>query len=95
MVLIKKEIVQPEYKHYVVVKIVCDICGAENPGDDWSTGHYEVNKTTIEYESGDHYPGDRFTTFLCCDICPTCFVHKLMPWVESHGIGSVREEDRY
>jgi hypothetical protein len=64
------------------------------PGDgNWASGSsYDINKTTIEHESGTHYPGDYNTTKVKFHLCPNCFEFKLIPWLLSQGANPTTEE---
>lgn len=77
-----------------LVRLICDICGKEGSvWREWAPSlMYHDADTTIEYTFGTSYPDGGSSTKLVLDICPDCFTGKLVPWVESFGIGKVREE---
>lgn len=83
----KKIIPAKEYSN--CVKRKCDLCGIESNDDDWAGGIYEVNESTISMEitcrTGEVYPDGGFTSHWEVDICPKCFVDKLIPWMNSQG----------
>ncbi len=63
----------------------CDLCGLETaPGHDWpSQTWYEQNETEITCTIGEVYPdGDDHRGYIRLDVCPKCFVDKLVPAVE-------------
>jgi hypothetical protein len=71
----------------VLVSMTCDLCGRRVEGRDaWGTSISDVADTTVECKSGTNYGNDggeiTTTTF---DVCPVCFVEKLMPWFRSQG----------
>jgi hypothetical protein len=70
----------------VVESISCDICGREqsHPSDNrWDAHGYHYKETTIELEDGSCYPGEIDFVRTHFDICPTCFIEKLAPWIKS------------
>lgn len=74
-------------KRIVQTRIICDICGVSNEGDEWGSGEFDVAETEVICRTGEAYPetgnGEQYEL----DICPKCFKEKLVPWVESHGRG--------
>ena len=67
-----------------VVRISCDLCGGSGVAD-WKEDSYDAADTTVTLRTGHNYPeggGGEDTTI---DICPKCFVEKLIPWVKSQG----------
>lgn len=91
---------QPAKEYDVLVKVICDLCGAESPDPDggdmdavsWDRGIYDVSETALYLKSGSRYPEGTSLTFLECDICPDCFTNKLIPWLKSQGV-ELRERD--
>jgi hypothetical protein len=79
----------PEQTTSVLTEVTCDICHgeADRPG----AGHWEaqdsyaVSRTTVTFEEGTSFPGDYTTTKLAFDICPTCFMQHLVPFMATHG----------
>ena len=67
--------------------ITCDICGRDSPCiDGWEEEPYEKLDTEVSFRKGDCFPDDGFTgDTYSIDVCPECFVDKLIPWVESFG----------
>lgn len=75
------------------VSIQCDMCGEKSKrSNNWGDGPYSVNDVTIEHKTGESYPEGGSGEYLRCDLCPTCFKTKLVPWLESQG-ASVRQEE--
>jgi hypothetical protein len=74
---------------------VCDMCGKEDKihpwGNNW-VGDYRIEETTIQYETGTHYPESRSTTIYSIDICPDCFKNKLIKWLNEQGV-NIQETD--
>ncbi len=80
-------------KEAILDKLVCDICKkeAKYPDQEWSEedNHpYEeyTLKTTIEHEKS-YYCIDTGTDgeVLSFDICPDCFINRLVPFIEGFG----------
>lgn len=73
----------------VIDKVTCDLCGVICYGGyDWDTkdsNAYSIEQTTIEYRKGTSYPECRFGETTTIDICPKCFIEKLIPWMKSQG----------
>lgn len=83
---VQKTIEVPAMARTVVDHLVCDLCGKKSEGDNWSGRGYDVSDTRIEMTTGTNYGtdgGDLETTSI--DVCPDCFVSKLLPWAASHG----------
>lgn len=82
-----------------LVSRTCDICGRVGKSGDkreWDAGIYAINKTEILVkvfqEAGSSYPEGGSGTRYDIDLCPVCFVGKLVPWLISQG-ANIREED--
>lgn len=76
----------------ILVLCQCDLCKKEFRNDDWEASCYEVKDTTISYRTGKSYPDISYGEEYSIDICPGCFMEKLIPWIESEG-GEVEEKD--
>jgi hypothetical protein len=77
-------------KHTILTKMICDLCGKVSGRDDWIIPErdffYDVEETTIKWESGSRYPeGGSDVEVVSFDICPKCFEDKLVPWMEAQG----------
>ena len=83
------------YDREYCTKMVCDICGKESAGDDWTTENYQIANTTISMEEGCCYPdsGDKKVTSY--DICLVCFKLKVMPYLAEFGADGVCVEEHY
>lgn len=79
--------------------VCCDLCGAKGLSDpfgsDWAKKQYEVATTNISYEVGDRYPECGGTIIHSVDLCPTCFMERLVPWLESQGAIIQKKEENY
>lgn len=79
----KKRVVEYE----VVFERTCDICGYLcHDKDNWNEGTQGWDG--IEYVQTGLYlqHSDETSKFeLVVDICPLCFVKKLVPWMKSQG----------
>lgn len=80
---------KPATTKEVVDKVLCDLCG-QDVNRDWNgRSSYEFDDVTVEIEikrrEGTNYPEGGDGTEVVIDVCPDCFVKKLVPWVESHG----------
>ena len=70
-------------------EVLCDLCGKVGKYGDWETSTWEVAESEIEievrYKDGSSYPeggeGQKYNV----DICPECFLTKLIPWFKSQG----------
>lgn len=73
----------------VVDKVLCDVCGCDVNRDWNGRSSYEFDdvevEITVKRREGESYPEGAWGTEVVIDICPDCFVKKLVPWVESHG----------
>jgi hypothetical protein len=72
-----------------VDKVFCDLCGKDANRDWQGRSSYEFDDVEVEIEvkrkEGTNYPEGGNGTEVVIDVCPDCFVKKLVPWVESHG----------
>lgn len=76
-------------------KAVCDFCSAEtNDEERWppKSGDYSINQVTLQLKTGHAYLETRHGKTLTIDMCPMCFLEKLVPWIESQG-AKIREKD--
>lgn len=80
----------------VLVETTCDLCGTFAKDGDWQSSIYEVNevevKVTVRKKDGSIYPEGGWGTSYNVDMCPDCFENKLIPWLESQGCKTEREE---
>jgi len=80
---------KPATTKEVVDHVTCDICGKAANRYDWGTGSYQIDDIDVSIEvkrrEGESYPEGGSGTEVVIDVCPDCFVKKLVPWVESHG----------
>ena len=84
--MIKQETRTETYERVRTVSITCDLCGATSHlGDSWGADVFTVLGTEVKLEQGHRYPEGGNITTTRIDICPTCFVEKLVPWVEQQG----------
>lgn len=68
-----------------VSRLVCDICGEQSKGDNWSKERYQVAESEVSLLTGDRYPDCGSEERLRFDICPACFLNKLVPWVKAQN----------
>jgi len=79
----------------VLVEVSCDLCGAITKDGDWGDLPIRVEDTRVEYRTGDSWGTDGCDiNEYVIDICPKCFMDKLIPFVESHGKKIVPREIR-
>lgn len=77
-------------KYNTLVKKTCDLCGFEAKDTHWGAdSYYDINETevkvTCRHAAGVNYPEGGYTTNYEIDICPKCFIDKLIPWFEDQG----------
>ncbi len=67
-----------------VVRIVCDLCGAET--NDYCWGEAGAGRKFTEVWMSDvPREGEGNRMEYKADICPDCFLSKLIPWLEADG----------
>lgn len=59
--------------------LVCDLCQRKTKGYDWRTKNGNMVGTRNNLFSV------AWKAEIEIDICPTCFIEKLIPWAESQG----------
>lgn len=84
-----KTITIPESEKKVLAGRKCDLCGKESTGTDWDAGTWEVNETEVKVivkqKDGENYPEGGSGEEYEIDICPECFLNRLVPWLKSEG----------
>jgi len=95
-VKILKVVIIPKHKETQIAKIVCDICGEEreqyedwrnDPHKDDHNSSYFDTETKLEYTFGDNYPDGGSGKKYELDICPKCFMEKIV------ALTNVKPED--
>ncbi len=78
----------------LLVELKCDMCGTASPlpHREWATEAFEVNRVTLSYRTGTHYPDCGHGDEISIDLCPACFVNRILPWLTSQGVASVSEQ---
>lgn len=93
MAEIREKRVIPAREEDHLVAVTCDLCGARSrAGGDWDSDPYRKLETNVSMQDGTSYPENTNYVETKVDICPECFVSKLLPWVEAQG-GKPRKED--
>ena len=71
----------------------CDVCGKATNQNNWQKDNFDCTESTVYLCVGESYPDDSgFGNTYEVDICPDCFINKLIPWIESFG-GEVKAEE--
>jgi hypothetical protein len=84
-----KNVTIPEHTKEVEDKTLCDCCQAPTPWPDPDGRHrssYDVNEVEIRHKHGTSFPEGSDLEVLDLDICPTCFVEKIVPMLGLLGI---------
>ena len=81
--------VRTETRQVELYDTLCDVCGLKvGRGEAW-----DMNDATVEARIGKVYPEGDFRQKYSIDICPACFVEKLIPALESAlGVRFVKED---
>ena len=91
---IKTRTTEPKEETYTA-EVRCDLCGelAPQPGCyyPWE-GCYDVVRPEVRMQTGTHYPegGGGETTFF--DICPHCFIDKVVPALKALGAEPIAKD---
>lgn len=87
------------FEETVLAECRCDLCGVEHrPCHEWpgvgedAGSPYRVASTEVQCETGTSYPEGGEKTVTSFDICPACFLNKLVPWLKSQGAEARVEE---
>ncbi len=100
--MIHRGIVQvPAKQEDRVTHVSCDLCGKKQEvlsyygGDvDWDEEiiSYDFARTsTMELCEGSNYSEGQSGDRIRYHVCPKCFKDKLVPWMESQGVKTVKE----
>lgn len=83
---------QPAKTEKSLIGVTCDICKRTYESSpcredtSWSGNHYEVIRTIIKSEKGDHDGGNyAHIEGVEYHACPGCFKNKLEPWLQEQG----------
>lgn len=85
----------------------CDICGAQTTDetawperspefiDEEGSFTTEINEVSqlVWKEGGYYYHDGGYYKYMKIDICPKCFLTKLVPWLESQGIKINKDQE--
>lgn len=73
------------YQH--VVGLTCDLCGrtVETDRCSWAAEEHKVSEVEVHFKSGENTDDSGKGEKITVDICPDCFMRKLIPWVTDQG----------
>jgi hypothetical protein len=80
-----------------IVSLTCDVCGRPHPSpsqeNDWGEDYYRARKVLVLLKEVDEFPGEpEMGQQWEVDMCPECFLKKLLPWVRAFGHSKVEPE---
>lgn len=78
-----------------VESITCDVCKKTYRGERWDAGSYDVEEVEVKYKTGSSYPEGGSGWEISYDICPDCFMNKLVPLLEENFSVKTTKEDWY
>lgn len=73
----------------------CDFCKKKSDNESWRNSRYDIEDVDIKYRTGFSYPDAGYEEFFELDICPACFVEKLIPWAKENGAQMIKQEFDY
>lgn len=79
-----EERTSPETKYQALVETKCELCG-NTTTNKWKTEAFDALEVEVKLKTGSSYPEGGFGEEITIDICPDCFMTKLVPWVKSNG----------
>ena len=74
----------PARTYTAIDEIKCDLCGFITRRL-WKSDMFDATESEVRLKTGEQYPEGGSGKEITVDICPDCFVSKLIPWVESQG----------
>lgn len=77
-----KKTVHRRFSEEVIEFITCDICKKKYKGRNWERENYSALETEIKLTTGFAYPEGGSGEETIFDICPTCFIDKLIPMLK-------------
>ena len=80
-----KTTVQKTRDETITESITCDICKKTYRGENWESEGYSVLETEVRMRTGTSYPEMSSGQETSFDICPTCFVERLIPAMAVFG----------
>ena len=81
----------PEHQEPQVTSVLCDLCGKEIK----PSPRGEVNRVEIEHTYGTSWPECGGGSILFFDVCPECFMGKVVPALEEMGATPQTREWEY
>jgi len=90
----------PAHEVTEFVSCTCDLCGAKttsftSAGEvNWIGDPFNYHFVTVQQQKGTMYPSDNFSRVWSYHLCPTCYRDKLVPFLESQGVGKPAFEER-
>jgi hypothetical protein len=81
-----------KYDDEIIDSITCDICKKTYRGENWERERYDVLETQVKLHTGNSFPEGGSGEDIFFDICPICFVEKLIPVLKEFGAEPTREE---
>ena len=94
-----EKVMEPARERLRLKERTCDLCGTKAKHEitgDWGAGCYEVSETELTVEVrrkvGESYPEGGSGKEIEVDLCPKCFMEKLVPWLRSQG-AKIEEKD--
>lgn len=93
-----REVLVPEHTVEYLDTITCELCGHKTHNEDfWPNDckHGNIGRTTILLEEGYSCPEGGKSTKTIIDICPSCFIKVLIPYLEYKGADARTEEVDY
>ena len=81
-----KKMVHREYDSEVVESVTCDICKKLYSNENWDRkSSYDVLETKVKLKTGSSFPEGGSGEETHFDICPNCFIEKLVPALKELG----------
>jgi hypothetical protein len=88
-----KKIIHRKYDDTIIDSITCDICKKTYSGIDWEKlSRYHVLETEVKLRTGQSFPEGGSGEEISFDVCPTCFIEKLIPALKELGAEPTKSE---
>lgn len=84
---------QKHSKYKYVVIITCDLCKKKSPDMGWTEeGSCYEKETKVQMRTGRNLSQGSFGKLIEFDICPECFIDKLVPALKEMGAQPTEEQ---
>lgn len=103
----QRTLAKREIEVHRVTETACDLCGRTVAGDSWdadpgipdpnfdNSSQHSHADVVVSLNYGQSYPETGWAIRYEPDICPACFMERLLPWLREQGAKVEPEQSRW